>query len=259
MIKRAFILAVISLAFVPLAAKDDKPQAIPVSPEKAEMYQLMVGAIKALHADQKIPKTKHELELTFKPEEYFNLLKHISWEEPWQLGFIYCRDPKGASPILLTYRSQEEKKSLGAEITKNYRSSKVYTNDFYWPHIKLDGTDDGYFEYLVLSLLGSQFSLWWCANYNDIEIICTRAAIEPIVKVTKPDEQFIKESKLVDPTPSFLIDKEQMIVRIVVFTKWGGFIERQYHISTLFPHEIKKIKSKVLAKLNCGVVLEDSR
>lgn len=255
MFNRILIYAIMFMIYVPLAAKDKPPEVV-VPQQKAEMYQLLVEAFKELHALQAIPKPRHALELKFSVDDYFKRLPHITVEEPWKLGFIYCRDQEGAAPILLAYRSEDEYKSLATSITREYRSSRVYTNEYYWPHIKLDGTGDSYFEYLVLSLLGSQFSLYWQANYNDFEIVCTRPAIEAIVKVTKPDARFIKESKLIDPTPSFLIEEEQAIVRVVVFTKWGGFIERRYYINRQFPHEIKKIKAKTLARFNCGVVLK---
>jgi len=254
MMKRAILLAVISLA-LNLAAIAGFAQVNAAPSGKAEAYQEIVASFKRLHEKAAIPKTHHALQINFKTADYFSILKNISLEETWQLGFIYCRDENGASPILTAYRSEEEYKTLGAKITKGYRSSKIYGNEEYWPHVKLNGTEDGYFEYVVLSILGSQFSLDSRANYNDIEIVCTKPAIQEIVKVTKPDERLIREAQLVDPTPSVTIDAKQAIVRIVIFTKWGGFIERKYHISPQFPYKIKKIKAKALAKFKCGVVL----
>lgn len=254
MMKRAILSAAISLALI-LVAIAGYAQKNAAPPDKAEAYQEIVASFKQLHEKAVAPKTRDALQINFKTADYFSILKNISLEETWQLGFVYCRDDGGAAPILIAYRSEEEQKTLGDKITKDYRSSKIYGNEEYWPHVKVNGTEDGFFEYVVLSILGSQFSLNSRANYNDIEIVCTKPAIQAIVKVTKPDERFIKQAQFVDPTPSVTLDEKQAIVRIVIFTKWGGFIERKYHISLQFPHKIKKIKAKTLAKFNCGVVL----
>jgi len=254
MMKHAILFTVISLALT-LMVIAGYAQENAVPSDKSEAYQGIVASFKQLHEKAAIPKSRHPLQINFKTADYFSILKNISLEEAWQLGFMYCRDKDGAAPILIAYGSEEEYKTLGAKITKGYRSAKIYGNEEYWQHVKLNGTEDGYFEYVVLSILGSQFSLDSRANYNDIEIVCTKPAIQAIVKVTKPDERFIKQAQFVDPTPSVTIDAKQAIVRIVIFTKWGGFIERKYHISPQFPYKIKKIKAKALARFNCGVVL----
>lgn len=254
MIKRAILFTVISLALI-LAATAGYAQENVAPLDKSEAYQEIVASFKRLHEKAAVPKSRHPLQINFKTDDYFSILKNISLEETWKLGFIYCRDNDGAAPILIAYQSEAEYKTLGDKITRGYRSAKIYGNEEYWPHIKLDGTDDGFFEYVVLSILGSQFSLDSRANYNDIEIVCTKQAIREIVKITRPDEQFIKQAQFVDPTPSVTFDKKQAIVRIVIFTKWGGFIEKRYHIGLQFPHKINKIKAKALAKFKCGVVL----
>jgi hypothetical protein len=193
--------------------------------------------------------------MTFKIDDYFSILKNISLEENWRLGFVYCRDENGAAPILIAYQTDAEFKTLGDKVTKAYRSEKVYGNENYWEHIKLNGTEDAYFEYVVLSILGSQFSLDSRGNYNDIEIVCTKPAIQEVIKLANTDDRFMKQLQLVDPTPLVTINPKQAIVRVVVFTKWGGLIERKYFISLQFPYKIQKVKAKALAKLHCGALL----
>ena len=44
------------------------------------------------------------------------------------------------------------------------------------------------------------------------------------------------------------------IVRTVIFTKWGGFIELKYHIKKEFPHKIIEIEKANLVVYNCGIL-----
>lgn len=49
------------------------------------------------------------------------------------------------------------------------------------------------------------------------------------------------------------IDIEKVMFRIVMFTKWGGFIEKKYQINKNSPHEIINKKEKTLVKYLCGL------
>jgi len=254
MTKRPILFLILSLGLI-FTAIAGYAQADLAPSDKAEMYQLMAASIKELHAKQAIPKARQALQMTFQAEDYFSVLKNISLEENWRLGFVYCRDENGAAPILIAYQTDDEFKTLGAKVTKAYRSAKIYGNENYWEHIKLNGTEDAYFEYVVLSILGSQFSLDSRANYNDIEIVCTKPAIQEVIKLANTDDRFMKQFPLVDPTPSVTINPKQAIVRVVVFTKWGGLIERKYFIGLQFPYKIQKVKARALAKLKCDPLL----
>jgi hypothetical protein len=58
--------------------------------------------------------------------------------------------------------------------------------EWYLRHVRIDGTKQGYLEYVALSVLGRQFYLFWHENYNDTRIICDRFALEKILDEVAP-------------------------------------------------------------------------
>jgi hypothetical protein len=107
--------------------------------------------------------------------------------------------------------------------------------------------------------MGAQFALFWHANYNDAEIVCTKKSIKDILQRNdKPfyhfDWDFKSCAKRIDPAPSVSLEAGKAIVRVVTFTKWGGFIEHKFHVSRQFPHKIINDDKKVLVYYDCGVM-----
>ena len=51
----------------------------------------------------------------------------------------------------------------------------------YLDYVQTDDTPESYFQLAVLSMMGSQFYLYWHANYNDSQIICDKVDVTDIV------------------------------------------------------------------------------
>lgn len=204
-----------------------------------EKYQRMINEIKKYQEKANFPDNEEdlkELKETIKIEKYFDLLPNISIEKGWKVDYGYHKDQHGGSPRIFAY-----KKCYQTELNQNkYLPPNKAEN--YLKHINLDGTKDSYLQYIILILLGNQFALYWHSNYNDKEIIFTKNAIEKILK--RKDDYFRFEEKFKDiarninPEPNIKINIEKVLVRIVIFTKWGGFIEHTYHIDRNFPRQL---------------------
>jgi hypothetical protein len=53
--------------------------------------------------------------------------------------------------------------------------------------------------------------------------------------------------------PSVTIGEDTVEVRIVTFTKWGGFYRMTFTISREFPHYVLDVQQEILAPYNCGI------
>jgi len=139
--------------------------------------------------------------------------------------------------------------------------------DNYLKHVILDGSEESYFQFVILAKLGSQFSLFWHAAYNDLEFLCTKAAAEKIIaRIGREGEEVktienklfdkntIKKIREIDFEPEIDIRNDKAVVRLVFFTKWGGFIEAEYLISKKNPHQIVEENTVPLVKYDCGYV-----
>ena len=56
------------------------------------------------------------------------------------------------------------------------------------------------------------------------------------------------------PEPQVVMQDDEVQVKIVVFTAWGGFIQRTYTISRQFPHTITEENKKTLVPYDCGSI-----
>ncbi len=95
-------------------------------------------------------------------------------------------------------------------------------------------SDHGFLELAVLTLVGNQFGLYWHANFDDLEIIPDRATLLEILE-RSPEEVYgvnnvflepkdKKRALALDTTPSVVREEGGVTVKLLAFTKWGGFV-----------------------------------
>ncbi|MEN6320891.1 MAG: hypothetical protein ABFD82_19325 [Syntrophaceae bacterium] len=221
----------------------------------ANEYQKQIDAIKELQKKSFVPRDRADipkLRASLNVNDYFRTLKNISLEKGWKLDFIYWVDSLGSYPIIFAKKEGTEIDFL-EKYKKDYRLRSEYLN-----HIKIDGTKDGFLQYVIMSMIGNQFALGWHANYHDAIITCTKDAVERVLKMRNDnfyrfDEYFMNNARKINPTPSVTFNGDQAVVRIVHYTSWGGFIELTYNITKSFPHKIIKTERKVLVPFECGI------
>jgi len=218
-----------------------------LSKGKAELYQQKVSFIKKMQERTRCPSSKEELtklKEVFDLNDYFYYLDRIWVEDGYCFSFDYYKEHMGSEPILVIYPKDE---------IPDIRSLELRSNK-YLEHIQLDGTLESYLQYTILKIIGGQFALGWHANYNDTEIVLTTKKISEIIK--KVNNNFDTEEKekalAIDPLPEFIIEKNQVSVKIILFSKWGGFTEKTYQIEITAPNNIKAIEERELAQYHCG-------
>jgi len=222
-----------------------------LSKEKAKSYQQKVRSIKKLQEKSFIPSSKEEikkLKEEFNLQNYFNILDKIWVEEGYKFSFEYYKEHLGSEPILVTY----------PEGNPPDNESLKLNSDKYLEHIQLDGTPESYLQYIILKIIGGQFALGWHANYNDTEIIFTSKNVSEIINnVAKKYNSFEPEAKekalTIDPLPEFKIEKNHVSLKITLFSKWGGFIKKTYHIESTPPNKIEEIGKRTLVEYHCGI------
>jgi len=126
--------------------------------------------------------------------------------------------------------------------------------------IKIDGTNEGFFEYTVLQMLGEQFYLFWHANYNDADIICEVSAIEDVIVSIENSglepitNGFKKDARKLNVKPIVEINGDMVTVKLVVFSKWGGFSRFSYTMYRNYPHMVIGFQDEVLLEYECGMM-----
>ena len=253
---------------------------------RAENFQSWIDQLKAYQ--KKAPDLFNEnvkkSDSKFRIEHYFDIFNYLELEKGWLVDYLYLKESLGGEPVIIAYpesKREKYKKIIDKiEKTKPDRSSRIDDSkniidiffeyddvDNYLKHVILDESEESYFQFLILALLGSQFSLFWHAGYNDGEFVCTLNAAEKIIdRIGREgedpdsienrvfDQQSIKEVRKIDFEPVINIEDDKVLIRLVYFTKWGGFIRGKYEVEKSFPHKISKKEGNRLVKYDCGYV-----
>ncbi len=107
----------------------------------------------------------------------------------------------------------------------------------YLRSVESDGTPMGYFQLVVLYLLGDQFFLFDHALYDDDVIICSKIKLEDVLKRTffreSIPEEVRRKARQIDLSPSIEVFKNGAVVKVVTFSMWKGFQRRIFTFNQL--------------------------
>jgi len=186
----------------------------------------------------------------FDVSEYFTVLTHLAPEDGYVLDYVYFAPGGDGAPYLYARREGEP----GLATYSEYEKAGV---ESYLSHIQVDGTAQGYYELAVLSIMGGQFYLAWHFGYNDWEVVSSRERLEAIIEELNEKYRPLTEEQVetvlqLDVAPRVKFKGNKVQVRVLVFTKWGGFYERIFTIDRDFPHQMKEKKNQLIP-YNCGV------
>jgi len=240
-------------------------------------YQDIVNAVKALQPTE-IPEhlLSYNCNRTFEEfdvNEYFTILTNISVKEGYTLDYVYCFDNSAGyptfyirklsqKPYLNELELYEETGLLQAGIDRNIELQKniMSGETLAWRNsIVINDTKQGFFEYLVLHIIGGQFYLWWHAGYNDLTFICDHSALQAVIEEVQKyygmSEETISAAYKLDLSPEVEFKDHYVIITAVFFTSWGGFREGTFTISHDFPHIVINTEWKTLVEYDCGAVI----
>ena len=117
----------------------------------------------------------------FDAEEYFTVLTHLASEDGYVLDYVYYAPDGFGAPYLYARREGE----LAFTNYSEYQETNQHED--YLNHIQVDGTAEGYYELAVLSIMGTQFYLYWHAAYHDREVVSSRERLEGIIERLNED------------------------------------------------------------------------
>jgi len=247
------------IGLVMLACALFKPTSTPL-PDATEA-QRTVDAMVELRQDLSFPehfkgdnpaRTGDEFDVS----QYFTVLQHLSMEPGYVLDYVYQLDPLGGLPVLYARKADEPAYRTVAEYTEANERGAAGP---YLDHIQVDGTPEGFFQFVVLRIMGSQFYLYWHAAYNDTQIICTPEALEALLSRPTMFGQELpanvkRAARKLNVAPVVEMGTDTVTVRVVIFTNWGGFIRRSYTISRQSPHQILTEEEETLVEYKSNVV-----
>lgn len=200
----------------------------------------------------------------FDPNKVFEIFDHLRMEEGYTLDYVYDSNPMGGYPELYARRIDSNRYATLLDYTEAHPEcfeKNAPSDCFYLNHVKTDDTEEGFLQLVILYRMGDQFYLDWHANYNDAVVIVGNEGLEKIIKErsnTSFGAQFtnsqLVKAKRIDPTPEVLFNDKSVSVKIVWFTKWGGFFETTYQVNRQFPHLIQVMEKENLLEYECDIM-----
>ncbi|MFH1447163.1 MAG: hypothetical protein ABIG43_07140 [Chloroflexota bacterium] len=238
--------------------------------ELAQSWQANIDQLSTLLSAQKIPQHLLVQKPILQGDEFdimtvFDVLDHIRMAEGYQLAYVYIYDSMGSYPRLYVHSTDEAPYTTASEYYAE-RPECSSRKDAppqceHMQYIVTDSSEMGYLQWILMYVMGRQFYLDWHANYNDTTLVATYEALDRIVtkhldkSMGYPMSKVqIEKARTIDPTPQITIGDETVAVRVVWFTKWGGFFETRHKLSRTFPHTILETSSKILLDYDCGVM-----
>ncbi|MBI5935989.1 MAG: hypothetical protein HY867_19965 [Chloroflexi bacterium] len=214
-----------------------------------------VAEMQSVDVPQKLMDTGKKQGGEFDANDYFKALTHLSMRDGYALDYVYPIDFLGSFPMLYPRPVDQPPYASAADVPEGV------TLGNFRDQLAIEDVEQGYFEYVVMDIMASQFYLVWHANYNDLQIICDKDAAIAIVDETNSQDfgahfdlaQQTKVRALTNVEPSVKLTDDTAIVEVVTFTKWGGFFKRTYTISRSFPHEVD-VKDENLVEYDCGIM-----
>ena len=190
--------------------------------------------------------------------DYFSVLGHLSLSPGYILDYYYVLLEDFAGWPVLYVRSPDQTPIPDLTEEPFEPDSKTPADsENLDQYIQIDDSNQGYFEFLLLSTMGKQFQLFWHANYDDNAIICSMDEVEEEIQkhnIDESDPDFRKNAEKIDYEPKFKYENNSVEIQIIGFQHWGGLFRSTYHISRSFPHTILDHNDEDLVEWDIGII-----
>ena len=216
-------------------------------------YQETVDAVAALQPkgppehlrEHECIKTGNEWDIN----TYFTVLTNISVEEGYYLDYVYRYEGNEGYPVIFFKENGQEPYKTYSEWYKYWNKGRLVRDK-----IRINGTKEGFFEYVVLNCIGGQFYFWWHAYYRDKTIICDPAKFDEMNYHSSPPEILIEEAKSLNYEPVIEFREDKVIVIFMIFTEWEGVQRVTYTINREYPHTIDSKDKEVVLEYDSGLM-----
>ena len=237
---------------------------VPVSPAAAQTdfdAQGLVDRIVALQKtidDQQMSAAMRGGAITnkFDVNRYFTVLDKLQLEPGLVLDWVYANHGIGGYPVLYAragdaapfadyaaYAGFPANAREPPSVTAEGRERLRYG---YLEQIRAEDSPAGFFQLVVLRLLGDRFGLFWHEFYNEIALVCSQPGWQAILQreqqrgepYTPPPADFIAAAEKIDFTPAITMSDTQVDVEVTTYCPFRGLERCHIEISRPFPHRI---------------------
>lgn len=202
------------------------------------------------------------------------VLPKLSLEPGYKLDFVYLMDNRTLCgwPVLYARSENAAPFEWYASLSNSMPEAEAKGltanmwskgHGYYLEKIRMDGSKEGFFQLVVLCVMGDQFYKYQSDWYHDELIICDKSGLDALFK--KNDVKLRGEMRIPDNirksayalslAPEVIIRDNCALVSVVIFSEWRGFQRRTYTVRRYPPHSVLDVKNDVLVSYHCGMLL----
>lgn len=193
----------------------------------------------------------------FDVNQYFTVLNKLRPDTGYVLDWVYWNRGIGGLPVLYAreasagpFTSFDKYAARATNVPPTEVSSASAVGEGlqfgYVKRLRVEDSPEGYFQLVVLRLLGDRFHMFWHEYYNETFLVCSKSAWESLLQREKkrgdpydpPPPSFIAAADKLDFTPRVQIGKEQTEVKVTTYSPFGGLNLHSFVIARQFPHRI---------------------
>ena len=214
--------------------------------ETINRFLLIKPSVQELPAHFLTPDSS-KLDNDFNPNQYFTALKHLSLRPGYVLDFVYYLAGGGGEPILYV-RSVNQKPYVDYE---DFVSATGEQDLDQWRYgfindIQADDSEEGYFELIVLRTMGAEFYQFGLASYNDSEIVGDQSGLNTLSAWPNIPNNVQQKARNINFQPIITMRSDTVQIKIILFSKWGGFSRETLIVDRKFPHKMISDQSEIL-------------
>ena len=193
----------------------------------------------------------------FDANQYFTALRAVHPDDGLVLDWVYWKRGIGGFPVLYVRQTEAAPfvnfEKYAAQTTNAPLETTSPQSDVdqrlrfgYLEKLQVEDSPEGFFQLIVLRLLGDRFYLFWHEFYNEVVLVCSKQGWEILLQnekqrgepYTPPPPEFIAAAEKLDFTPHIQIRDEQVEVNVMTYSPFGGLNLHSFAISRPYPHRI---------------------
>lgn len=194
----------------------------------------------------------------FDANRYFAVLDKLHPESGYVLDWVYWKRGIGALPVLYMRKTDVKPYAsyelYATEVTNTPHEADLSAAETrerlqygYIRKLQVEDSPEGYFQLVVMRLLGDRFHFFWHEFYNEIYLVCSKPAWEALLLQEKsrgapyepPSSKFIAAAKKHDFTPKIkMVRNRQVEVSVTTYSPFGGLSVYSFIIGREYPHQV---------------------
>ena len=189
--------------------------------------------------------------------DYLKLFDKIYIDSSVKLDYVYNYQDPGGIPIIIILKKGDNinefvKKFKDSGEAYNYSRKKTYLD-----YIRANKNDTAYIQSVLFAILFEEFASYW--HYTRItDVVTSEKTLQRLIYNKNGYYRFNEREKnkirKINPNIILINHKNRVIIKIIIYDPWRGFIRKTFLLNKKYPHKIRNIWNRTIVKHQCRII-----